>query len=614
MTLGGVRRAAAAAYRRPSSLRAVVPLSSSSHPLALTRSFASSDESSIGGRRRPEGTDGGRSPRHFDVLVVGGGAVGSALAADLLRRSASSGSVGSLRVGLIEARSPPTLSAFLGEGGGIDDGGGGGGGSVRRAGTPNARAYALSPASLDFVGRARRGGVGGDGKGNDAGDAETDGSSRASIVDALESMGRVGWYEFMQVWESDGPATLNFAASDLADDAADSESAKEDDVLGAVVEDGPLVAALWDELRGGGGSIELISPASITSITAPSTAGGSKPPPPVEVSYTPSGGGSNSDPSSSEGRRTVTASLLVAADGANSYVRRTLGMPTSGWGYGRRAVTCTVEVSRSMWRTAYQRFLPDGPIALLPVWTEGTPNDGGDGDGGKCYANVVWSTTPSRAKELQSLDPDQFLDALNENLQHGPRTNPPLVSDEARASLPGIVSSLAFGVETLIRGASEGLTMSQWSEKKPFAPPPLASGVVGPRFAFDLSLSQACSYVAPRVALVGDAAHTVHPMAGQGLNQGLGDAACLSRVIAEATQSGMDVGGTMQFLSEYDAERRAEVAAAMAGIQALHVAFGMKDFVPGIYARSLGMNLVNAVGPVRRHLAAVAAGRKGVFR
>uniref|UniRef100_A0A7S4NGX6 FAD-binding domain-containing protein n=1 Tax=Odontella aurita TaxID=265563 RepID=A0A7S4NGX6_9STRA len=418
----------------------------------------------------------------------------------------------------------------------------------------------------------------------------------------------------MQVGESDGPATLNFAASDLADDSADPESAKEDDVLGAVVEDGPLVAALWDELRGGGGSIELISPASITSITAPSTAGGSKPPPPVEVSYTPSGGGSNSDPSSSEGRRTVTASLLVAADGANSYVRRTLGMPTSGWGYGRRAVTCTVEVSRSMWRTAYQRFLPDGPIALLPVWTEGTPNDGGDGDGGKCYANVVWSTTPSRAKELQSLDPDQFLDALNENLQHGPRTNPPLVSDEARASLPGIVSSLAFGVETLIRGASEGLTMSQWSEKKPFAPPPLASGVVGPRFAFDLSLSQACSYVAPRVALVGDAAHTVHPMAGQGLNQGLGDAACLSRVIAEATQSGMDVGGTMQFLSEYDAERRAEVAAAMAGIQALHVAFGMKDFVPGIYARSLGMNLVNAVGPVRRHLAAVAAGRKGVFR
>eukprot|EP00978_Attheya_sp_CCMP212_P048112 scaffold474188_cov59-Attheya_sp.AAC.1 len=338
-------------------------------------------------------------------------------------------------------------------------------------------------------------------------------------MDRLQTMGRIGEYRKMQVWESDGPATLRFTHHDLESTEFSSQNR-----LGAMVEDAPLVSALWDDLSQQD-NVDLISPALVQSVSAPgpsSITGSSTPPPLATVTYQ----------DSSKTNQTISTNLLVGADGGNSKVRQSLGMSTMGFGYERRAVTCTVLLEGSMHHTAYQRFLPAGPIALLPQWNE---------EEGKWFANIVWSTTPSHAAELQALSSSDFVDAANDALQHGPVPNPmPISIQEQRNPL----EHLAYGINMLAQSANTGLTMMNWTERPPedafFCLPPRVATVEGGRFAFDLQLQQARSYVQPRVALVGDAAHTVHPMAGQGLNLGLADVDCLFHTIRESHQSGME--------------------------------------------------------------------------
>mmetsp|Transcript_19674 Transcript_19674/g.43781 ORF Transcript_19674/g.43781 Transcript_19674/m.43781 type:complete len:583 (-) Transcript_19674:38-1786(-) len=536
---------------------------------------------------------------HYDVLIVGGGAVGSSMA-NALRHA---GAVSS--IGVLEFRgAPPPLSAY------IDDSE-----NKQNKGNPNARAYALSPASLELI---NNGSSFCNPRSSTASSsaASHDVSPAAGPIARLDEMGRVARYDSMQIWESDGPATLHFSNDDLSTESIDpykamdtssADGAGYQDVLGAVIEDGPLVSALWNEMQNSNDDgVDFICNAAIKSIVAPSpnhASRGLAPPKPVELTYQVHNAVPEADSKGHPLTKTITADLLVAADGGNSTVRRMLGMPTVGFGYGRRAVTCTVKVDGSMGRTAYQRFMPNGPMALLPVWSEGDD----------IYANIVWSTTPSVASDLQQLSEEDFVRELNDCMQSGPvNTQSLFPSDLVDSILPGPLAGIAKVVDYLARGANDGLTMSRWSESRPFGLPPTMSSVVGPRLAFDLSLSQARSYVAPRVALVGDAAHTVHPMAGQGLNLGIGDVDCLVRHIRSAMSSGMDPGGTMHFLNQYDSERRAEVSATLGGIHALHNMFGT-TFSPAVYIRSLGMNLVNAAGPVRRRLAEVAAGRRGAL-
>lgn len=293
--------------------------------------------------------------------------------------------------------------------------------------------------------------------------------------------------------------------------------------------------------------------------------------------------------------RTVKTKLLVAADGANSFVRKMLGMPTLSMGYGRKAVTTTVRIkpNQSMNKTAYQRFFPNGPLALLPMW-DGT------------YANIVWSTTPDKVDRLLSLSREEFVHELNESLQAGPTTPPLLLKNKGEylASYP-FALNVVYGVDMLARAAGEGLAMSRWNDD-PFQIPPQVGEVLGKRFAFDLSLCQARQYVQPRVALVGDAAHTVHPMAGQGLNLGIADAQCLAEYILSAKQAGMDPGESY-FLAQYQRERQAAVATMQGGIHAIHAAFGA-EATPLLWLRSIGVNMINMTTPLRRKLAEVAAG------
>lgn len=537
--------------------------------------------------------------QHYNVIIAGGGAVGSVLARLLLDDSQTSGRR-PLKVALLEQRpTPPSLDGI----------------TSKTDSIPNPRAYALSPTSLSFLG--------------------------PSILQALVKSNRCGVYDSMQVWEHDGPAQLHFVGDDLEGAINDGrlvdlskylgiESDTTKPWLGAVVEDAPLVSAIWDELRNDD-RIDLLDNFEIKTIKTPSYEQMGKiiPPSPAHIT------GTRNDESI-----TMSADLLVAADGANSFVRKTLGnFPMVTKSYGRKAVTCTVELDtrKGQWgmaRTAFQRFLPFGPIALLPVWNSVDQKDD------PIYANVVWSTTPSEANYLLSLAPADFVCILNEHLRQGPNVNLSLLSTANNNG--SIFSGIAKEIDSLLRTANTALTMGTWTESPSrnfFRMPPRSVGVVGPLMGFDLTLSHVSSnsmggsrrggYTSPRVALVGDAAHTMHPMAGQGLNLGMGDVHVLSNIVKEAIDSGMDIGGTDIFLDRYNDDRMLKGWGTVGGVHSLHEVFRHTGNIAGSmtnaeddrqsrslggiysllgYCRSMGMNIVNGIGPVRRALAEIAAG------
>lgn len=475
---------------------------------------------------------------HYNVVIAGGGAVGATLAHQLSKR------LPSLSLAVIDPRTPKCPSQLFSS---LQDG---------TEVTPNARAYALSPKSLEFLGD--------------------------KVLDRLSEKGRIANYDAMQIWESDGPATLHFTSEDVQ------PSRK---ILGAVVEDEPLVSMLWDEMRQEK-KVDLISPGTIKNITLPRLNNKDDP---VKVCF---------QTLERENTISVTTDLLIAADGANSFVRRFLGtFPTTSMGYGRKAVTCTVELDQSIRGTAFQRFQPNGPIALLPVWDNRASN--------RNFANVVWSTTPEEAARLQDLSKVDFVQQMNQLLQRGPVNGPSLASEETKRLFPMI-----DGLESLLQSANAGLSLSGWNERhRGFRIPPKITSVVGGCFSFDLNLMHAKKYVGPRVALVGDAAHTVHPMAGQGLNLGMGDAESLVANIKGVFESGMGTKGNAGIeyaLNQYETERQREALATIAGIQFLHGMFSTTA-TPAIHVRSLGMNFLNLADPIRKHLANVATGDTTLF-
>lgn len=160
---------------------------------------------------------------------------------------------------------------------------------------------------------------------------------------------------------------------------------------------------------------------------------------------------------------------------------------------------------------AWQRFLPSGPIALLPV--------------GNNFSNIVWTMSPEESLRHKSMSAEEFVKSVNHALDFGYGPHPSS-------------SALDHYMEKFFSGIGN----SAASTKECFEVPPKATGVVSERMAFPLSLMHSHDYVLKGLALVGDAAHTVHPLAGQGVNLGFGDAAALAKVIAEGVSVGSDVG------------------------------------------------------------------------
>ena len=244
----------------------------------------------------------------------------------------------------------------------------------------------------------------------------------------------------------------------------------------------------------------------------------------------------------------LSAPVVVGAEGRGSKVRKAAGIETVGWGYGQSGVVATVRLGRDHGNVAHEYFLPNGPFAILPLTEQ--------------RASLVWTESTKAAEALKTC------------------------SDEAFQS-------------HLTRRFGEFLA----TPEQPWATPE------GARFVYPLALELATQLTAPRTAIIGDAAHGVHPVAGQGLNMGLKDAAALAEVLIEAMRLGEDIGSEV-VLDRYARWRRFDNVALAAGFDGFVRLFS-NDVAPVRLARDLGMAAVNRIGPLRRAFMREAGGATG---
>lgn len=246
--------------------------------------------------------------------------------------------------------------------------------------------------------------------------------------------------------------------------------------------------------------------------------------------------------------RPIIGQLLVAADGANSFVRQQMNMPITFWDYEHQAIVATINTELPHQNCAAQCFLPDGPLAFLPL---------SDKDGEQKFCSIVWSTSPKAAETLLSCTQKQFNQAL----------------------------TAAFNGRL---GLCE---------------------VQGERQAFPLKMRYARQWVKPRVALVGDAAHTLHPLAGLGMNLGLLDAATLAQTLAKLHQNRADLGDVAN-LRSFERWRKAEAQTLIGAMEALKRLFsGANPFLK--FVRSSGLLLADNVLPAKEQIIKQAMGLTG---
>lgn len=271
------------------------------------------------------------------------------------------------------------------------------------------------------------------------------------------------------------------------------------DSLGTIVENELLQWSLWQVVKTGG-QVDVFCPAQLDSIV-----------------FT-----ENLNRVLLKSGESISATLVVGADGAASRVRKAIGIRQDHYIYNQHALVAVVDKQKPNPGVAWQRFLPGGPLAFLPL------------DNGR--SSIVWTCPSDEAKRLLALDTDDFIKEL----------------DAASSGWLGEVKSC------------------------------------GPRAAFPLSMRLSECYAAQRSVLIGDAAHVVHPLAGQGVNLGLADAAGLTERLIRIRLSGGDIG-CAETLQQYDRWRRSESEAMAFGMHALRSLFGIEALSP---LRRLGLTLV----------------------
>lgn len=326
--------------------------------------------------------------------------------------------------------------------------------------------------------------------------------SSASLLDELGlwqtiRTARAHAYRRMHVWDAASGAALDFDSADVQGDS-----------LGWIVENRLLQHQLWQKAQAAG--VRCLCPAKVNGFENADDH--------VHVSLEDGTG--------------LDAKVLVAADGAASPLREMAGIATRGRAYGQRAVVAHVATERSHEDTAWQRFLPGGPIALLPL-----------ADG---RSSVVWTLPESDAQHILSMDDAAFCEAV------------------------GVASDFRLGRVT-------GTT---------------------PRAAFPLTLQLASRYQAGRLVLLGDAAHVVHPLAGQGVNLGLRDVAELRDVLQAAHAAGGDIGAH-HVLQRYARRRRSADTLDGQAFDALQRVFAWRT-PPMVSLRQLGMTAVDRLDPMKK--------------
>ena len=317
-------------------------------------------------------------------------------------------------------------------------------------------------------------------------------------------------YERMRVWHAslpaDGLATLCFDAAELGEPA-----------LGVIVESAAISRACLESFCAAGGE-------------------------PIDAAVDGFSVGTDAVSLRLAGGRQLRARLIVGADGAQSLVREQLGIGLRRHDYGQTAIVANIATARPHGHTAWQRFLPTGPVALLPLFNGNS--------------SIVWSADEAFAKELLALQPAEFARRL----------------EAATDSVLGAIE--------------------------------MRSGCA----AFPLQRSTAQRLVAPRGALVGDAAHRIHPLAGQGINLGFLDAAALCDSIAQALAA-RDDPGSPRSLRHYEQQRLTHDTLMSLSMSAFNTLFSQDGAAGWLGSRLLAMGSANAL--LRRALARRAMGIGG---
>ena len=246
--------------------------------------------------------------------------------------------------------------------------------------------------------------------------------------------------------------------------------------------------------------------------------------------------------------RELRAPLVIAADGANSAVRRLAGCATREWDYLHHAIVTSVRCSKPHQQTAWQRFTDDGPLAFLPL---------AKADDAEHWCSIVWSTTPAEAERLMALDDAAFCHELGKAFEW--RLGDVLESD--------------------------------------------------PRHCIPLRQRHAKRYVEPGLALIGDAAHTIHPLAGQGVNLGFLDAAVLAEVLLHALERGESLAD-IKVLGRFERRRMPHNLAMMAAMEGFERLF-QADPLPLRWLRNSGLNLVDGANEAKALFVRQALGLSG---
>jgi 2-octaprenyl-6-methoxyphenol hydroxylase len=245
--------------------------------------------------------------------------------------------------------------------------------------------------------------------------------------------------------------------------------------------------------------------------------------------------------------RKLSAPLLIAADGRNSATREAAGIAVARWKYDHQAIVSVLRHERPHDHVAYEIFYPTGPFALLPM------NDDAEGH----RSAIVWSVPQADAAGWLALSDEEF-------------------AAEAEATMGGFLGKITM---------------------------------LAPRSSFPLGFHHAAQMTAKRLALVGDAAHAIHPIAGQGLNLGFRDVAAFTQVLVEGARLGLDLGDA-QLLDRYQRWRSLDALSVAFATDSLTRIYG----IPGEAAsavRRFGMGLVGRISPLRTRLMNEARGTSG---
>ncbi|MFA6164795.1 MAG: FAD-dependent monooxygenase [Methylobacter sp.] len=393
---------------------------------------------------------------NFDVVIVGGGMVGAAVACSL------GGS--SLRVAVIESLPPQVFSPDQ---------------------PHDLRVSALSIASKNIL--------------------ETVGAWGGVVNRRLCPFRR------MRVWETAGDTEF------CSDDINYPE-------LGYIVENRVTQLALLDRLQDFE-NIELICPATIN-----------------KINYSAEQQSVHSEVELGNGR-ILTAKVLVAADGGQSRVRQAVGLGVTSWDYKQHALVIYIETDYGQQDITWQRFVPSGPQAFLPLTGH--------------YGSIVWYNSPDEVNRLKALSDADLM-------------------RELVATFPDCLGK----VNAILGTAS-----------------------------FPLKRQHAQEYVKPGVVLVGDAAHMINPLAGQGVNIGLLDAAALGEVLVEADKQGLELGD-LSVLKRYEKLRRNENLKMMTVMDVFYRVFS-NQVLPVKFLRNLGLGLAERILPAKNKVMRSAMGLEG---